>query len=47
MRKKGRKNYETPLTQVIEVKMEGIIATSSDPLSSPAFYLPFEDGEDW
>lgn len=48
MEKKSRKDYVTPVTDIIEVKMEGVIATSSDPLSSPAFYLPFEGGgEDW
>lgn len=49
MRKKGRKNYETPLTQVIEFKTEGVLASSGlNPLSNPLFFIPFEDGgEDW
>lgn len=49
MRKKAEKNYETPLTQVIEVKTEGVLASSGlDPLSNPLFFSPFEGGgEDW
>jgi hypothetical protein len=44
MSKKRRKNYETPVTQVIEVKMQGILAASGD----PSFNNPFGGGgEDW
>lgn len=50
MSKKRRKNYETPVTQVIEVKMQGVLAASGDPmdpLSDPLFIIPFGGGEDW
>ena len=49
MSKKRRKNYETPLTQVIEVKTEGVLASSGlDPLSNPLFFSPFDGGgDDW
>ena len=35
-------NYETPRTEVVEMRLEGTIA-----ISGPRYVNPYEEGEDW
>lgn len=53
MRRKSRKPYVSPETTSIELKTDGILLGSNDPLNAPLFFgddfsTPFDGGgEDW
>ena len=38
-----RVEYETPLTEAVEVRPEGVVAVSIDPVITP----PFDESQDW
>lgn len=51
---KKKKEYESPATQVVEMKSEGILCGSGEPSFSPMYFFgddfstPFDGGgEDW